>query len=188
MKPFTESDKLSWPLNAESVVVEVGAHKGVFAEQASRQWGCRIIALEPIREFYDEARKRLDGYAVVRVIPIALGATSRRDKFGVHGEMTGLFSGGEQEHVDVCSVPDFLKRYELPLADLLSINCEGSEYEILECILENDLASRFRAIQVQPHTVVPDYEARWAAIQDGLSKTHECVFMEKFCWEGWRLK
>jgi len=188
MKRFTEYDKLSWPLNRDSIVVEVGAHKGAFAEQAHRQWGCRVFALEPIPEFFNEARKRLDGYAIVRVIPIALGGASRRERFSVHGEMTGLFANGDPAYVEVCSVPDFLKHYELPLADLLSINCEGSEYEILECILAEGLATRFRSIQVQPHTCVPDFEARWKKIQDGLSVTHECVWAEPWCWEGWKLK
>lgn len=189
MKTFTEADKYEWPgLNELSVVIDAGSHEANWSHEIYQRYRCKIVALEPIPEYVTKTHSRLEGTSAV-VIPMALGGWTRLDSFGVHGAMSGQFaSESHPQVVGVAGIVDLLKLLKIGDVDLLKLNIEGGEYEVLEALLQLGEAFRFKNIVVQPHTCVSDYAARWKAIQNGLSQTHECIFMEAFCWEGWRLK
>lgn len=203
MKPFTEDLKFTFDgLTADSICVDAGAHEGNWSYEIWRRYKCKIVALEPMPEYISKAYLRLAGTGAL-IIPLALhGRSGGSDTFYSHGAMSGPFSDGAPQIVGNIGLPDLMMDLSVPSPTeghdgariaVLKLNIEGGEYSVLESILEcstggKTFASYVDNIIVQPHPIVPDFERRWKAIQEGLAKTHECVFMEKFCWEGWRLK
>jgi hypothetical protein len=71
--------------------------------------------------------------------------------------------------------------------DLMKINIEGGEYDLLERLIETNMISRIKNIQVQFHDVAPDSLSRMLAIQTSLLKTHSNIFNYKFVWDSYEL-
>jgi len=137
--------ELPWLLeNAcpESVLVDVGANIGIFslffAAKARRPGS--VFSLEPCADAYDLLchNIRQNGLEEVIVpIPAALGKNS--GKAVLQGNQTqwnalsiAPAEGSQGQHVDVISLPDLMRNYQLQRLDYLKIDAEGKEGEILE--------------------------------------------------------
>jgi len=70
----------------------------------------------------------------------------------------------------------------------MKINIEGSEYDLLEHLLETNYVKIIKNIQVQFHDFVPNAEKRMKRIQEKLQKTHYLTYQYPFVWENWRIK
>jgi hypothetical protein len=112
------------------------------------------------------------------------------ETFTIKGDMTGAWADeGQKEEVMLQGIADEMKAIGCPQVDLLKINIEGGEYELLEAILNLNLAPYFKYIQVQFHGITQlNPVERRDAIRAGLNKTHECAYNADFCWEGWTRK
>lgn len=188
MKTFTEGMRYEYPFTTESVVIDAGAYEGNFSLEISRKYACRIIAFEPIALMAHVAAARLIAYPKVNVYTLGIGGRTRTESFHHKGDMTGMNSEGcTSEEVKIRDVVEVLDEFGLTSVDLLKLNVEGMEYEVLERILDAGLAPRFKNLQVQPHAFT-GAEARWDAIKDRLSATHELEYDAPWCWTGWKLK
>ena len=61
------------------------------------------------------------------------------------------------------------------------------EYEILEALIAQDLMPKIANLQVQFHRL-PGSDHLIQEITQGLKQTHELVYHEPYCWEGWKRK
>lgn len=193
MKPFSDNCRYDYPdLSPESIVIDAGGFEGNFANLLTLQHPCRVIILEPTKDFYNNIVKRFGNDGRFRILNVGLGGTSRKETFGVKGDQTGLHCGGNSyEHVEIIGIADLLNDPELSdrdSIDLLKLNIEGMEFEVLETILAKNLATRFKNIQVQFHPIVPRFQERYDTIADGLGKTHALTYCTPWCWENWRIK
>lgn len=188
MKEFTEAMRYEYDLTPQSVVIDAGAHKGTFAYELAKRYGCEIFCFEPIEEFYETCLNRFLNADRVHVLKYGLGAKCGCETFQVKGDMTGKFAEGPQETVLILGIQDALNNMGDPLVDLLKINIEGGEYELLEAILNLGLTDRFRDIQVQFHGCIPDAVERRESIRTRLALTHELTYDCPFIWENWRRK
>lgn len=187
MKVFTESDKFKYPLTPESRVLDCGGFEGNWSNEIWNRYKCKIVTLEPIMEFCCDCATKLSPTGAI-VLHAGLGANTRIATMRAHGGMTGMFAEGEAREVDIIGIEDLLHgRIGWKHVDLFKMNCEGSEFEILEHILEKGMAAMFGNILIQFHSCVPNAEARYEAIRDGLIKTHHLTFQELWCWENWEL-
>lgn len=185
MKPFTESLKYEFDLTPESICIDAGSHEGNWSHAIWEKYGCKIIALEPIPRYIHETFLRLENTGAI-IIPLALGRHNTVSAFRVHGALTGEFADGQEQIVGVISAGNLLNHIKGQIA-VLKLNIEGGEYDVLEHLLAQDMMGRIDNLIVQPHTCVPDFEARWKAIDEGLRRTHELTFFEPWCWSGYSL-
>lgn len=181
MKPFEEKLRYEYDLTPDSLVYDVGAYQGSWAREIHRKYGCRVLCFEPV--FHKKLTKNLgDLFPSVKVFPFGVGDCNALVEMGVKGDMTGAFEHGNYKVMaDVRDVSEVL----VDDGFIFKLNCEGSEFSILEAVLERGLATKLRNIQVQPHAVVPNAEKRWAAIQAGLLKTHHLTFNAPWCWQNY---
>jgi hypothetical protein len=72
---------------------------------------------------------------------------------------------------------------------MISMNCEGSEYKILPRMIQTNIVTSFKNIQVQFHyeNILNALEMR-DRIRTKLSKTHVEQYCFPFVWESWRRK
>lgn len=187
MKPFQESMRFEYDLKSDSVVLDCGFYKGHFSRAIREKHpSVRIVAFEPIHDFFTEAC--FIGIELnVELFNFGLGASSRTEVFKVKGDMSGLFCDGAEDRCAIVDIDELEKHYDIQDVGLFKINCEGGEFEILEAVLNRNMAACYQNIQVQPHAVVPDAEKRWAAIQAGLLKTHHLTFDAPWCWQNYEL-
>lgn len=175
------------PLTPDSIVIDCGAYKGEFARRIIDRHSCRnVVCFEPIPEFALAIPTTCAGaISQPRVLPFALGRANERRTFHISDDATGAFGSGRVVPVDVLDVADAFDRYGLAEADLLAINVEGGEYDILDRLIETGTIAGMKNVMVQFHKVVPDYEARYAAIATALGRTHARQWCFPWVWESW---
>jgi FkbM family methyltransferase len=190
MKPFEESDRLNLPLDADSVVLDIGAHEGWFTGEIWNKFGCRIHAFEPVGEFYSKLAKRFPDNPKIRMWPFAVGDRTTIVEMGVKGDLTGVFCQdfNERRYVPMYDIAEAVDTCDIDHIDYVTINCEGGEYALLDRLIGTGMIKRIPYLSVQFHTVVPDYQARMERIIDRLKETHDHVYGSPFVWDGFTLR
>lgn len=182
---FREELRYEYPLTESDLVIDAGGFKGTFSRQIWERYKCRLIVFEPIRQFYEDTVNALVGTGSM-IFNSGVGVRTEEHQFFVKGDMTGLFAEGGTQLVQLIDFPTTLIQMdEFPA--LLKLNIEGMEFEVLEALLDRNLATRIRNIQVQFHRVIPDAEQRHANIRERLLKTHHLTFDFPWCWENYRM-
>lgn len=197
MTPFTENLRYSYNLTPDSLVVEIGGYKGAFAKTMAEKYGCRVLSFEPVKAFYDEAMLSFMLPPLserVRMENCGIAGTKRRETFYVHGELTGPAAQGDPVEVQLMDVRQLFYHpwTEDRVADVLSLNCEGGEYEILETLLDHGLLGFFTNLQIQFHSVALGAKNRRDSIRNRLRITHrpswEIPDAMDCTWDGWEIK
>lgn len=181
--------KFNFPLTSESVVLDVGGFRGDFAHEVFSRFGCKVLVFEPMPEFYDQCVKRFRDNPNVRVLRYGLGEVDERLPLSEANDASSFFRGDADsgsvsaEVRDVKSVWD-----ELQIRDvaLMKINIEGSEYPLLDRLIESGLSTHVDHLLVQFHDFVDDASERRAVIQRRLGPSHEQSWCYDFVWESWQ--
>lgn len=172
-------------LSQASVVLDIGGYTGEFIAPLLCKYGSRIYTYEPVPEFAEKLRDRFLSNNSVNVINAAVGAKSGTIKLNLGHGGTSLFKTAENENSGVITakmlgIAGIVK--ELNEIDLLSINCEGGEYEILEALTEGGLANKIACYFIQFHDVAGDSDTRRNKILRDLSHTHKLVYDYPWVW------
>ena len=126
-------------IDPEDVVVDIGAHIGVFAVYAARHAPRgQVYAYEPFPGNYrllaiNKSLNRLDN---LHVFNLAVSArTGESDFFAVESNpalnsLSGAY-GGERISVRTVSIEDVVRDNRIEAVDYLKIDAEGAEYDIL---------------------------------------------------------
>lgn len=187
-------------LNSESVVLDIGGNKGEDAEAIINAYnpGAYVI-LEPIKTMFNALVTMFRKNSNVMLYDFGLG--KKNDKFFVNvvghgGDATSIFIENKQKDsclLRVYNTTEFLIRLGVACfeVDLITINCEGCEYDILETLLSTNIVKQFRHIQFATHPTLQHLKQpaeRYCEILERLSRTHVISYQYKFCWEMWTRK
>lgn len=176
--------RYNYKLTANDLVLDCGFFRGDFSRNILDLFGCKIIAFEPCKAFFDAGKERFKDEPRLELLPCGIGASAREETFHIQGDSTGLFAHADDiETVQIISFLDFLKTRNIKKVDLLKLNVEGMEYELLEQIIELGCFDLFPRIQVQFHHTVPGYVARYEAVRKELLKHYNLTFEITFVWE-----
>lgn len=169
--------RYEYALVPESVVIDLGAYQGEWANEIHARYGCQVTVIEPTEYIRD--------YAHGPIINKAAGTHNGKMSFGGRAYYTSTFEQGDHEY-ECIDVNQIIEGY--PIIDLLKVNIEGAEYDVLGHIVGAGLHTRIKNIQVQFHKVggVP-YELWYKELADKLNKTHVHTWYYPFCWENWQL-
>jgi FkbM family methyltransferase len=147
---FTEPDGLEWllmreverdysldlkELNADSVIVDIGAHVGVVSMTLAKRYGCKVWAYEPNSENFRRLVENVQKNGLGNLIGcynFAVTGDGRIVKISTNPQNSGgghIYGDGEE--VPSLTLADILEDVGGHI-DLLKIDCEGAEYEILE--------------------------------------------------------
>lgn len=181
--------RLAYPLNQNSVVLDLGGYKGQWASDIFSKYCCNVYVFEPVMAFYEAIKKRFQRNKKIRTFPFGLAEENKKVVLGVDKDCSSMFKGSDEGEVVVLhSFKEFLGTHQIRNIDLIKINIEGAEYDLLDFIIEEGLQTRISNIQVQFHDFVPYAEKRMKAIQKMLEGTHEMTWQYPFVWENWRIR
>ncbi len=185
-----KTHRLKYDLNPSSLVFDLGGFEGQWSSDIFSMYGCSIFIFEPYLPFANNIAERFIKNSKIQLFKFGLGSRSEKVKFSVLDDGSSIYANGiQKDTIDIMSVIEFFKTYNINSVDLIKINIEGGEYELLECLIDNGLINNFKNIQVQFHDfIVPDAENRMKSIQNKLSKTHFQTYQYYFIWENWTLK
>jgi FkbM family methyltransferase len=125
-------------LSEDSLVVDFGGYIGEWAHKVFTKYGCFIEIYEPAHEFVVEIEKRFKSQINNKIVvkECALGSLESHADLIIDGLATNIKKGDGNGTIFVASASKVLSERKI---DLLKMNVEGSEYEIFDSLLENDL-------------------------------------------------
>jgi FkbM family methyltransferase len=175
-----ESRGIRWdfPLAPKSLVYDVGGYTGDWTAKLIEKHECRVHIFEPVGRFQQVLLQRFRGSANVKIFPFGLLDENCTGTISVNNESSSLFLP--------TSCPEDVSLVDirvLPVPSLISLNIEGSEYRVLNAMLDADWLPDH--IQIQFHDFYPDAVRLRDDIRSRLTKTHREVYDYRFVWEAW---
>jgi len=180
--------RLDYPLDAGSVVVDLGAFRGDFAEAIHARYGCAVYLFEPVREFFELCEKRFAGEPKVRCFNYGLMDSDGEMFISDEDNASSLVRSGPGKGLEAVQVRDFLDTMDklgIGKIDLLKMNIEGGEYLVLPHLIQGAYMEKIRFLQVQFHAFIPGAAALREKIRTDLARTHRESWNYAFVWESW---
>jgi|19_taG_2_1085344.scaffolds.fasta_scaffold96174_1 FkbM family methyltransferase len=184
---------LNHNLDDNSIVLEIGGHKGSWASQIFEKYNCKIYILEPVPSFYKEIKQIFANSP--RVVHLMKGVSPDIEKkitVTVNGDATTSFpANNDTSHstteINLSPIESILKEFNVYDVDLVQINIEGAEYTVLKEWINSGIINRFKKLQIQFHRVEGiDCISERHHIQNKLSVLgYNKVFDYPFVWEAW---
>jgi FkbM family methyltransferase len=181
--------RIDYELNENSVVFDVGGYLGDWASPIFESYHCYIHIFEPINEYVEGLRRKFAGNSnKIFVHPFGLSNNNEIVNIGINraSSSTFILIGEKTPKVTFVKAIDFINENKIDKIDLMKINIEGSEYDLLEHLIESGFVRNIKDIQVQFHDFVPNAEERMEIIQGKLKETHYLTYQFEFVWENWR--
>lgn len=179
-------------LNENSIVVDLGAFHCDWSIEISRKYNPQIFAFEASKKFFEISKEKIKDYKNINLINNGVGNKFEKLNLKIgcaDGVSTSFFIESENyEEVNLIPASEIFNLCNSNNIDLIKINIEGSEYDVLECLIENNLISKIKNIQVQFHRLGNNYMERFLNIKNELSKTHKLTYECLFIWENWEIK
>lgn len=183
--------RVEYPLDENSVVVDVGGLTGDWASRIYSKYSCFVIVFEPHPVLSKQAKQNFSNNHKVLVYDVGLGAKNETVKLYGDYWNASLYKNdsGKITDVKIVQASEMFKGILKPTVkiDLLKLNVEGAEYDILPELIENFDMTRIENIQIQFHKTVPGYAAKRDDIRRDLSKTHTMNWCYDYIFENWTL-
>jgi FkbM family methyltransferase len=190
-------------LNVSSLIIEVGGNRGHDTIKFIELYNSSIISYEPLTEMCQNLTEQFKNYSRVEFHPFGFGGRARSVKVELNdagNAGTSIFRPisspnssliQDIELLDIVQVMNTIRRTRTKdgIIDMLSINCEGCEFEILPALILNDMLQYFRIIQFASHMIlVPHSSCIYCLIEQALEQTHRLNYHYTMLWEGWVMK
>ncbi|CAF1260907.1 unnamed protein product, partial [Didymodactylos carnosus] len=191
-------------LNSSSLIVEIGGNVGQDIAQYIRLYNSTLIIYEPLTSMYKVLKEKLGNRSRTEIHRYGLGVSKRQLKIrtsGTNNEATSMFTkendSGKSVNetmttIDILNIIDVLQeiliRYKK--IDLLTMNCEGCEFEILPALIEDTtLLTKINNIQFATHIDTLEYGiCIYCKLQQDLQRKYEIFYQYKVLWESWTKK
>ena len=148
----------NFSINNDDVIIDVGAHIGLFALFASQFCkNGKIFCYEPIKENYKILIENIEMNQIQNIFPNNLAVTKEtsRVKIFLNDDQSGhsMFTQNKNfVEVDSKSLSDIFIDNGIKECDFLKLDCEGAEYEIIES-LPSDLFTKINKTAIEYHMV-----------------------------------
>jgi FkbM family methyltransferase len=172
-----------FPLSSGSKVIDVGGYKGDWTDYITRRHDCYVDVYEPVYDSVVFMRARFSTNKKIKIIHAGLEEFDGKRPIALMNDSSSFYYP-MREDAPFAPVCDVASAISAPV-DLMAINCEGSEYNILNRLIFSGKIKSIRHILVQFHTFVHDAKARRDALQEELWKTHQQRWCYPFVWEAW---
>ena len=148
----------NFSINNDDVIIDVGAHIGLFALFASQFCkNGKIFCYEPIKENYKILIENIEMNQIQNIFPNNLAVTKEtsRVKIFLNDDQSGhsmFIQNKNFVEVDSKSLSDIFIDNGIKECDFLKLDCEGAEYEIIES-LSSDLFTKINKTVIEYHMV-----------------------------------
>jgi len=180
--------RLTYELQPDSLVVDVGGFRGQWASDIFAQYLCRVHIFEPLPDLAAEIGRRFAQNPRIVVHAEGLAGETRAAKMRTAGDGSAVVTSGKGDvEVRLVAAAEAFAREAWQRVDVMKINVEGGEYELLEHLMQAGLMRRIADLQVQFHDSAPRAIERRRGLQEQLRRTHHLTYEYPFVWENWRL-
>jgi len=186
-------DKISleYPLDEDSVVFDIGAYEGNFTQKVVDKFNCNVYAFEPLPEMYEYLNKKFKKNKKVKIYSFGLLDETKNANISSYDAGSSLFTRTEavpNKKIELREFKCFVTDNNITNIDYVYMNIEGSEYKLLNHIIDTGYIHNIQNLQIQFHNYLPNAKKERNKIRTNLKKTHICIFNYPFIWEGWKIK
>ena len=137
---INEYDVDGFEINSSDIIIDVGAHIGLFSLLVSQfcKTG-KIFSFEPIRENFDLLVSNLALNHIENVFPFNVGVSKKSGKLNLFlnndQSAHSIFpKGSESITVEATSLQKIFDEKQISSCKLLKLDCEGAEYDIIDSL------------------------------------------------------
>ena len=187
-------------LDSSSLILEIGGNRGHDTMKFNDLYKSSIISYEPLMSMWTSLREKFKTNPKVDIRRFGVGNQSRKlfiERAGDKNIASSMFhtisdpQSSTVEEIQILNAVDVVNdiRKTRPTIDLISMNCEGCEFEILPALIENNMTHHFRIIQFASHSsLLPGGNCIYCQIEQALMRTHRTIYRYNKLWEAWILK
>jgi FkbM family methyltransferase len=178
-----------YPLNSDSVVMDLGGFKGIWAQQIIDLYKPNMYIIEPVGEFYSHLVEKFSSNSKVKLMNVGVSDENKESTIYVSCDSSSLNGPGVPERVKLMTLQNILALFNLTHIDLMQINIEGDEYPFMEKLVDCDIINHIKYIQIQFHVGMDNHISRRNRIRGALLNLgFKNRFNYPFVWEGWENK
>lgn len=190
-------------LNSSSLIIEIGGNTGLDTSKFVELYNPFIISFEPLVQMAKDLMEKFQRNPKIEIQPYGLGNRARTISIEPFGDAsntgTSIFrklptkNSSKIEQIRLLDVIEVIKNIQKNrtadgMIDLISINCEGCEFEILPALILHDMTQYFRIIQFASHMdVLQGSSCIYCQIEQALQRTHSIKYRYVMLWEAWIL-
>lgn len=144
-------------LNPDSIVIDLGAHRGEFSKQISERFGCKCYAVEASPDLC----QLIPESHLVKPFNYVINDSNHLVEFhlGNNPESNTIYNLPSEATEKVVQVQGitlntFLEKNNISQVDLLKVDIEGAEIDLFNS-LNDEVISRFKQISVEFHDFLP---------------------------------
>lgn len=178
-------------LSPESLVLDVGAYTGEWAQEVIALSNPKILAFEPDPLNFKQLEKRAAQLPALTAYAYGLGDETADVKISMEYLGSSIYnandnnSGTATADAKIVDIAEAWKSLSLGRVDLMKVNIEGAEFPLFERMIEAGLIAKVECFLIQFHEWHPGaYHRRWK-IRKALRKTHRLEWDYHFIWEKW---
>lgn len=178
-------------LNSNSVVFDLGGYEGQWSSDLYSRYLSRIYVFEPVLEYYNLIKTRFANNPGISIFQFGLGAKDFDTVISLNKFASSVvreMQDGDKETISIKEFISFVTSQHISTIDLIKINIEGSEYELLDHLIQTQFIKNIKGILVQFHNFARGDIQKMQNVQNHLSLTHKPVFQYQFVWEYWHIK
>jgi FkbM family methyltransferase len=186
-----ETLRVNYPLTQESIIFDIGGYHGDFAATIHDKYGCVVYIFEPVPEFYHKCVNRFKGNKKIVCLNYGISSADGFLDISLAENSTSFHSKNAQcatQKVQIRSIVDCIREFEIKQIDLMKINIEGGEFDVLPAMIASGDINKIKYLQIQFHNFVDDAISQRAKIRAQLAYTHIEMWNYEFVWESWMLK
>jgi FkbM family methyltransferase len=178
-------------IDSHSVVVDVGAFTGSWAQHMVERYDPVIYAFEPNPKSFEQLEQKAANNPKLQPMPYGLGDEDLSVDFTLNGLGSSMcddrrsHSNISRVKVDIAAIDRVWNDLKLGHVDLMKINIEGAEFPLLDKMIKKDLLKCVDCFLIQFHEWHPGSHKKRTRIREELSKTHRLEWDFDFVWEKW---
>ncbi|MFT4519397.1 MAG: FkbM family methyltransferase [Halioglobus sp.] len=178
-------------LTETSVVVDVGAFTGAWAQHIVERYDPIIYAFEPNPKSFERLQELAVNNSKLKPMKYGLGDEDLIVDFTLNGLGSSMYEErSDHAHlplvkVEIAAVDRIWKELQLGNVDLMKINIEGAEFPLINKMIEADLIDKVDCFMIQFHEWHAGAYSKRKEIIEVLSKTHRLEWGYYFIWEKW---
>jgi FkbM family methyltransferase len=178
-------------IDSHSVVVDVGAFTGSWAQNMVDRYDPVIYAFEPNPQSFEALQRKALNNPKLQPRPYGLGDEDVTVEFTLNGLGSSMCDDRSSNldvpriKVDIAAIDRVWKDMQFGQVDLMKINIEGAEFPLLDKMIRTDLLKMVNCFMIQFHEWHPGAYKKRRRIREELSKTHRLEWEYYFVWEKW---
>lgn len=174
-------------LNQNSVIFDVGGYKGETTEEFLKRYNCEVYIFEPVAEFAQIIKEKFQNNPKVHIFEFGLSNKTTTKSITLEENAASVYKKNEDsEKISLVKISDFIRENKIAKIDLMDINIEGSEFDLIQDLIESGDINKVDNLQVQFHWFVNNAEKKMRDLQNKLTDSHFLTFEHKFVWENWK--